>query len=386
MNSNFISEHLRDRLTGLKKEKGNGTRIVGYFPGSYVPEEIIYAAGAIPICLADGGNRNATEVALSLVPRIICPFARGQIGEMLLKTNPYYDNLLDLVVAPIACQHVKKVAEIWEYYRDVEVFKLGVPHQYDGDLELEYYTDRLRVLMNKLASLTGNRITNEKLRDAIRLYNRMRSLLKSISFSRQNPSSPVNATDFIKLNHDSFLADPVFMITALETVNNELNKEKAATYTSGPRILLTGPNLTRGDYRILELTEAAGGRIVIEEFFEGIRYYWHNIEEDGDPLRALAAGYLRDRLPAAFMRSSTAKRFHFLNRLITDFKVAGVIWYELQCCETYDQEAFFLHEKLQEKGIPILTVESTYDTSDAGPLKTRVDAFIELIQGGMDNA
>ena len=137
MNDQHLAAHLRDRPARLKEAKKKGVKIIGYFPGNYVPEEIIYASGAIPICLIDGGNPHPADTALSVVPHIICPFARAQVGERVLKRNPYY-SMLDMLVAPITCQHLKKVAEIWEYFGDIEIFKLGIPHHYDGDFELEY--------------------------------------------------------------------------------------------------------------------------------------------------------------------------------------------------------------------------------------------------------
>ena len=380
-----LANHLRDRPPSLKEAKEKGVKIIGYLPGNYVPEEIIYASGAIPIGLTDGGSPHPADTALSVVPQIICPFARAQVGERLLKTNPYY-SMLDMVVAPITCQHLKKAAEIWEYDGDIKVFKLGIPHQYDGDFELEYYTDRLRVLKERLEAFTGNAITNVKISEAIELYNKMRELLKNISLMRRNLSPPLTALEFVKLNHASFYADPVFMVNELESFYKGLEKSQPNHKPNRPRLLLAGPNLARGDYKILELIEAAGGEVVIEELCEGMRYYWHHIENNEDPFQSLAKGYLKDRIPCAFMRSSTKKRFDFALGLIIDFNVSGVIWYELQCCETYDQESYYFNKKLREQNIPMLIVESNYDISDAGPLRTRIDAFIELMKGGSDFA
>ena len=216
-----LTSIIRDRTANLRRLKGRGARIIGYFPGNYVPEEIIYASGAIPICLTDGGNQQAADLALSLVPRIICPFARAQVGERMLKNNPFY-SMLDMFVAPITCQHLKKVAEIWEYQGDIEIFKLGIPHQTDGDFELEYYKDRLHALKDRIESFTGSRITDGRIREAIELYNRMRDLLKTISLMRRDPDTPLSALDFTRLNHASLYADPVFMVDLLESVYGEL--------------------------------------------------------------------------------------------------------------------------------------------------------------------
>jgi len=376
--------HIDNRPADLRKAKNEGIKIIGYFPGNYVPEEIVYASGAIPLCLADGTAPPA-DAALSVLPNVICPFARAQVGASLLKTNPYY-TMIDMLVAPITCQHLRKVAEVVEYFGTVKVFKLGIPQEQEGEMELQYYTDRLRVLKEKLESLTGNSITDEKIKKAITLYNKMRELLEKISLMRRNLSIPITAMEFVKLNHASFYADPVFMVEILDALYKELNKEQQSEKPQKARLLLTGPNMARGDYQILELVEATGGEIVVEEFCEGIRYYWHHINEEGDPMHALASGYLKDRLPCAFLRISTRKRLDFILRLIDDFNVDGVIWYELLCCETYDQESYFFHKELQERNIPMLIVESDYNISQTGPVKTRIDAFMELVRGGLDNA
>jgi benzoyl-CoA reductase/2-hydroxyglutaryl-CoA dehydratase subunit BcrC/BadD/HgdB len=380
MEETRLAAHLRDRPAQLREAKENGAKIIGYFPGNYVPEEIIYAAGAIPLCLIQGGSPRPAEAALSVLPQVICPFARAQIGERMLKENPYY-SMMDMLVAPITCQHLKKVAEVWEYQGDLEIFKLGVPHQYNNNFELEYYADRLRALKDRLQVFTGNEITGERMGRAIDLYNKMRELLRNISMLRRTSDSLLSALDFVKLNHASFYADPAFMVDVLDSVYRELKDKQQNIRKDAPRILLLGPNIGYGDYRVLELVNAAGGEIVIEEVCEGIRYYWHDIENKGDLFQSLARGYLADRVPCAFMRDSAKKRLDFAFKLIKDFNISGVIWYELLCCETYDSESYFFAEKMAERNIPMLILESDYSTADTGQLKTRIEAFIEIAKG-----
>ena len=205
--------------------------------------------------------------------------------------------------------------------------------------------------------------------------------MRKISVIRRTSPSPVSALDFIKLNHASFYADPAFMVEVLDSVYQELKGKQQATETDRPRILLVGPNIGYGDYMVLELVRAAGGEIVIEEVCEGIRYYWNNIENKGDLFQSLARGYLVDRVPCAFMRNSAKKRLDFTLKLIKDFNVSGVIWYELLCCETYDSESYFFAQKMGERNIPVLILESDYGTAATGQLKTRIEAFIEILKG-----
>jgi benzoyl-CoA reductase/2-hydroxyglutaryl-CoA dehydratase subunit BcrC/BadD/HgdB len=313
------------------------------------------------------------------VPGVICPFARAQIGERLLK-NPYY-SMIDMLVAPTTCQHLKKTAEIWEYQGGLEIFKLGVPHQHVNDYELQYFTDRLRALRDRLQVLTGNQITDKQISEAIDLYNKMRGLFRNISVLRANLPSPVSSLDFVELNHASFFADPVFMVDVLESVYQDLKHRSPTAENDRPRLLLIAPNIGYGDYKVLELVAAAGGDIVIEEVCEGVRDYWHRIEPTGDLFESLARGYLIEKLPCAFMRNSTRQRLDFALKLIKDFNVTGVIWYELMCCETYDEEAYFFAHEMSERNISTLILESDYGAADVGQLKTRIEAFIEILKG-----
>ena len=59
-----------------------------------------------------------------------------------------------------------------------------------------------------------------------------------------------------------------------------------------------------------------------------------------------------------------------------------MIWYQLLCCEFYDEESYYFQTLLRDHGIPVLTVESDYHALDSGPLRTRLAAFVETLRGG----
>ena len=61
-----------------------------------------------------------------------------------------------------------------------------------------------------------------------------------------------------------------------------------------------------------------------------------------------------------------------------------MIWYELMYCETYDSESYFIAQKMNERDIPVLVIESDYGTADVRQLKTRIDAFLEVVKGGIE--
>ena len=212
-----IGALMETRLRSLAEARGRGEKVVGYLAGGFVPDELIYASGAIALCLSHGGDARPAEQALSLVPNVICPFARAQLGETLLRTNPFYTSL-DLVVVPITCQHLKQIGDVWEHHEMVQVFKLGVPYDCQDEYELTTTGDSLAVLKIVLKRLTGNVITDDKLNEAIAVYNRLRGLLKTLSLLRRGPQPAISTLDFARLNHASMYADPVMTCEALEAV------------------------------------------------------------------------------------------------------------------------------------------------------------------------
>lgn len=196
---------------------------------------------------------------------------------------------------------------------------------------------------------------------------------------RRSQPTPISSRDFVTLNHGSFLADKGVMVEVLESVVKEL-RGQATPPQEGPRVLLTGSTLALGDNKIHDLTEEAGGAIVIEEFAEGIRPYWEGVELDGDLMETLADCYFMQRVPPAWFRPGR-ERLDFLVKLAKDFNVAGVIWYQLMYRESYKTESYYFPGMLQrEVGIPMLTLESDYDATEVGQMRTRIETFIESIR------
>ena len=375
-----LSQHLADRPSQLRELKNNGIKIVGYFPGDYVPEEIIYASGAVPLCLCNGGDPVVVQEAQPKTMRFLCAFAKAQLGEILLKEDPYY-SIVDTLVAPITCAHLRKIADLWQYYGDMDVFRFGIPREYESQIGAEYYRLSINRLKEKMESITGNRIEDQALKRAIDVYNRLRTLLRDIGLLRKNSHPPITTLDFLKLNHASFYGDPEEMIGILTTLQHELGeKGEEGKIQERPRILLTGPNFAKGDYKVVELVEESGGMVVVEEACEGVRYYWENVENDGDSVTALGKRYLTKRTPCAFMNASAKKRFDFIMNLVKEFRVDGVIWYHLLYCETYDIESFFMAKKMGEAGIPMLKIQTDYEAAEIGPLRTRIETFIEMLK------
>jgi benzoyl-CoA reductase/2-hydroxyglutaryl-CoA dehydratase subunit BcrC/BadD/HgdB len=369
--------HLKNRAQELERFKEEGRKIIGYYPGGYVPEEIILACGAIPVGLHRGGEHEPVLIAGAYLPRWYDTFIRSQIGFKVLKGEPVYD-LMDLFVIPITDNNVRILGDAWEFYHLGKIFRFGVPHR-KTERALTYYLHGINAFKAEMEQETGAKITDHALREAIVLCNRERELFRKISLMRKTGPSPLKGSDFVRLLHASLWLDKGLMVKTLESLIEEL-EQQASPPKSGPRVLLTGSTLAYGDGKILSLIEEAGGAVVMEHFAEGLRNYWDDVSVNGNPMMAIADAYFQRRIGPAWFRPSKDNR-DFLIRLAKEFLADGVVWYGLMYRDCYTVQSTLVPKLIKEAtGLSTLVLESDYDEEEAGPLRTRVETFIEMIK------
>ncbi|MFP4641607.1 MAG: 2-hydroxyacyl-CoA dehydratase subunit D [Dehalococcoidia bacterium] len=373
-----LDSYLKTRLTDLSKAQEQGHKVIGYPAGGYLPEELVLACDAIPISFIQAGDNAILRDAGAYVCRWFDPFWRSQIGYLTTGKDPYY-NTVDLIAIPVTDNHVRVFSNSVGFDTpEKESFIFGVPHVKD-DTALGYYLQGIRGLKEKLEEFTGVEITESRLKRSIELCNRERELFREISQMRKSDDLAVSSKDFVALNHGSFLADKEVMVDILESFIKEV-KDSSPLPQDGPRILLTGSTLARGDSKVMDIIEDTGAVIVMEEFAEGIRPCWGEVKPEGDLMANLAQEYFMERVCPGWFRPGT-ERLDFLVKLARDYKAEGVAWYHLMYRESYKTESYFFPNKLKkETGLPMLVVESEYDAMETGPMKTRIETFIETIR------
>jgi benzoyl-CoA reductase/2-hydroxyglutaryl-CoA dehydratase subunit BcrC/BadD/HgdB len=162
-------------------------------------------------------------------------------------------------------------------------------------------------------------------------------------------------------------------------------KDAPGKFTEGaPRILFAGHALAMGDYVVPKLVEDSGGAIVADFLDEGIRSYRVDISTEGDPIVAFAKARYLDKEPVNMFQPAWEDRYEFIKSIIEEYKIDGVIWYQLSFDEIYDMEFSCLAKWMKDSGIPILKLESSYEYSREamGPLTTRIESYVESLKGG----
>ena len=371
-----VEEALRARSRELVASKGKGVKIIGYYPDEYLPEELVIAAGAIPLGLARGGEYFAVSRAGAYASRWMDTFCRAQIGYLVGQEEIYY-TLTDLYISPMIDCNMRIVGDCINFFTKLEEFRFGVPREKSPEA-LEYYLGGLNFLKDKLESFTGNKITPEKLKESIDMCNEERELLKQISTTRKAALPPISGKEFIGLLHASYVLDKKKMLELLHSFEG-LKDRKGLP--KGPRIMLTGTTLAWGDDKVIDLIEKTGSNIVIEQYCEALRDYWDNVEVGKtleENMQNIAKRYLLKK-PAHVAMVPSKDRQDLIMKLIKDFKVDGVLWYQPMYRDEGDMESFYFEKRLKkEAGIPFMKLDTEYDPYEIGPMSTRVETFIEL--------
>jgi benzoyl-CoA reductase subunit C len=362
--STILSSHV-----GKWKEQGG--KVVGYFC-SYVPEELISAAGILPFRMRATGSTE-TSLADTCLSPYNCTFTRHCLD---LAFNDAYD-FLDGVVVINSCDHVRRLYDIWRRkMRTPFVHLLAAPHM-AGDDQIDWFRDELATLKKALEEHFGVRITPERLRESIRIQNETRQLQKDLYALRKAPSPPITGADTLGVVVAGTAMEKERYNELVRSLLAELDGRNGESNYSA-RLMLTGGILDDPAY--VNVIEDLGGLIVTDSLCFGTRIFWNQVDERAeDPMEAIARYYLRECIPCARMLGEHPRRLKFTREMLDTFNVDGVVFQRLKFCDLWGGEIYMLRRALRESGVPVLSLEREYVLSGLGQLRTRVQAFLESI-------
>jgi len=347
---------------------------------TYTPIEIIIAAGFYPYRILPNTD---PSLATSYLDSNFCPYVRSCLGEALDKKSEYADNLIIVN----SCDAMRRLYDAWRHYvQGTFIYLLDLPRD-DSVKDIQYYQGNLQSLINELEEKFKIKISEDSLYQAISLCNKTRELLAELSDLYINEKVSLSAVEFLQIVKGSMVFPQEEYNGLLEKFIKDVKKgENILSNSSGIRnkskILITGTIMD--DLSIAEVIEDYGGKIVFVDMCTGNRYFQNQIplktskKINNNPLELLAEYYL-SKTPCPRMMN-LEKRWEYLLKIIKDNQVKGVIFYNLKFCDTSFFELPIIRERLQKYGIPSLCLEGEFASSTSGGIKTRVQAFLEVLE------
>lgn len=342
----------------------------------YTVEEIVHAAGFVPVRISP--PRSSRELADAYLPANFCPYLRHVVD---LGVRGAFSDYRSVVVAH-SCDGARRVIDVLrEYVSGLELFFLDLPKRAD-ESAVSYFRGQLVRMTRFFEELSGKPVSKKDLISTIDLYNENRRLLERIYTLRESSPSMVSSETMarvIEINvvNSKERTNPLLERTIEELENSAISSADVSSEDSQgkKRIFVSGNLLDYGSF--LSEIEGAGGAVVGDDFCFGGRYYCGEVDPGEDPLQALARRYLL-RVPCGRMENYK-DRFDRLIERVNLSKARGVVYLGLKFCDNFLTDYPILKVRLDELGIPSLLLESEYFPAGTGQLRTRIEAFIEMI-------
>ena len=361
----------------IKEAHEAGKKVVGMYC-VFSPQEIALAANAISVTLC-GTTQEPIEEAEKELPRNLCPLIKSSYGFAITDKCPYF-YFSDVLLAETTCDGKKKMCELMSKIKPMHVMNL--PQTAEGEIALTLWENEMIRFKNFLEKEFDIEITDESLRDAIKLMNRERNAMKRLHRLNIHKPAPLSGMDMMLAQWlKGFNVDKESGIDLIERLIDEVEEriEKGiyAFDENAPRILLTGCPIGSGSEKVLRILEESGASVVALENCTGYKGLDVMVDEEKEPIQALAEKYLST--PCSCMTPNNS-RLDLISRLAKEYQVDGVVDLTWQACHTYNIESFTVRNFVKDElKLPFLQVETDYSDSDIGQIQVRIEAFLETI-------
>jgi len=360
-----------------KSLQGQGHRVAGYMC-THVPEEILYAAGIVPVRILTSHVSQA--MTRSYMHETYCSFSHDCAYQGL--THNY--DFLDLIVTSSSCIHMGEAFNVWVRFAGFEgrSFLLPYPHIIETKPAASFMVSSFGEFKQFLEKIVQKPITDEDIEKAIRIYNRTRRLLKQLweFLRRENP--PITGPDVASVTLASQLMDKQECNQLLEQLIRSVETEPGKGAT-GARLMVSGGACDDlGIFDLIETLDYSASLVFIDSC-TATRYFWFEVPEARpDKLQAIAEGYIsripcpaKDNVPG----TGEKKRFRFIQQFIEEFKPDGVVFLYQRFCSPQPMDVVALRPILDKLGIPSTDLELD-TTLPVTQFRTQLEAFLEIIK------
>jgi len=351
-------------------KKETGGKVLGYLC-TYAPEEILYAANVLPVRIL--GSHEPQSVTESHLFAMYCPFCRDCLAQGLLGKYDYLDGLM----ISLSCLHIRQTFSSWAAHVPLEFhYSLPMPHAVHSKPAYPYLQKHLAKFKNAVEEWIGNKIDDSDLMRGIEIVNKNRRLMTEVYDLRKSDSPPITGLESLYMVLSSQVGEKEAHSKLLEeALADELKGGRLKDRDPGTRLMLIGSE--DDDANFIEMVENEGSTIVCDDHCTGSRYFLGEVQPNSDPLMAIAKRYL-ERTPCPTKDFPGKRRFDRILQLAKDFEVEGALVIQQKFCDPHECDKVDLLDTLEKNGIKALYLEFDV-TTPLGPLRIRVDAFLETL-------
>jgi benzoyl-CoA reductase subunit C len=365
-------------LTAVKtwKDAAVGRKTIGHMP-TYVPRELIHAAGMLPVGVVGGGDRLEIIRGDAYFQSYICRIPRSTI-ELALSHRL---DILDGMLFPSICDVIRNLSGMWSMiFPDRYVHYVDVPQNFDPAVGGLFWRREMETLRADFERISGHPITDESLRNSIAVYNENRSAIRDLyrARSRQPWIFPMSET-YLLLRAGNVL--PPEDHTALLRAYLQLApSDPERRDQDRSRVVLVGMFCEQPPIGLAMTLERAGCYVVDDDFLIGLRWLQEDVPADGDPLANLVDAYLHHSVMSASRYAPEGDRGRWVIDSVNRNTAEGVIFCAASFCDPALLDQPMLVAALDRRGIPHTEFKYSEDTGQFAVIREQAGTFSDSIR------
>lgn len=357
----------------IKAKEEDGKKIIGYF-AMHFPEEMIHASGWYPLLLQESSE--AVTSGHAYYYSFFCGPSRSLVDQAVKEQLNFLDAIIvgDYCIQEIGAGEVlgEKLPKVKNLF-----FRLPVGNMPWTQSDI---VEGLKELKRDIESVTGQPITDEKIRASIKLFNKNRQLLREIYKIREENPAIISSKELVMVIQSSMVMPKEENNKLLEELITAL-KNKKTDQKAGAKVFLSGSLCGAPKFDVLSIIEGTGAVVVGDDLFHGWRYISSDIDETiVNPLEAIAEFYIRRNVdvPCPIRVDPGTSWEDYLVKKVKALGADQLIILQAKYCEAH---MFFypdIKEAVEAAGIPHLLIDIEHEVVSLEALRTRVEAFIEM--------
>ena len=353
-----------------------GRKVVGYLP-VYIPLELVHAAGCLPIAVFGGGDQMEVIHGDAYYQSYICRIPRSTIELGITGRLDVADGML----FPFVCDVIRNLSGIWKMmFPNVWSKFFDTPQNFRADIGGTYYVHELRELREGLEALVGHPVTDDDIRNSIRIYNENRRLVRAVYARRASHPWQMPTTEVYLLMRAGLLID-------VEEHNQMMRDYLAAAEREerpkrdNVRVDIFGSFCEQPPINLIKSIEMAGCYVVDDDYSLVNRFVTKDVPTEGDPVEALAMTYLSHSVETSCKyvpKEEDKGRFHVES--VKSSGAEGVIYATPSFCDPALLDRPMICHRLAEAGIPYISFKYAENSGQMQPIREQAGTFADSIK------
>ena len=338
------SEHPYRVISAYKQE---GKKVIGVLP-YFAPVELVVAAGMVPMGIW-GSNKKTIAQAKEYCATFYCTIAQLAL-EMLLDGTL---DQLDGIITPTICDTLRPMSQNFRVAMEGKLpcIFLAHPQNRKPAFGLQFTVDQYMHVKSELEKISGNTITDEALREAIKVMNRSRKARREfVKLAGQHPEA-ISAVERSAVLRSAWFMEPAVHAQKLEELNEELSKLPASNW-KGRKVVTSG--IICDNPKLLQIFDDNNIAIAADDVAQETRAFRVDASEEGDPMMALAQQFADQDYDVLLYdeHSNKNRRADYVVQMVKESGAQGLVLFMQQFCDPEEMEYPYLKKALDDAGIP----------------------------------